>query len=80
MDLTVGKIYRSRSSKREAALGLVRVYDDSGEDYLYPEQWFQPIQLPKSVRERLLQSEHFRLVGVTSRQVIRHSAIGLRKS
>jgi hypothetical protein len=65
MDLQVGKIYRARSTKREAALGLLRVYDDSGEGYLYPGQWFQPLHLPKSIRERLLRNDHFRLVGAT---------------
>ncbi len=31
--------------------GLVRIVDESGEDYLYPEELFVPIELPHAVRE-----------------------------
>lgn len=65
MDLQVGKVYRARRTKREESLGLLRVYDDSKESYLYPESWFKPVQLSKSVRQRLLQDDAFRLVGAT---------------
>jgi hypothetical protein len=29
--------------------GLLRVVDESGEDYLFPEKLFAPIELPKTV-------------------------------
>jgi hypothetical protein len=31
--------------------GLLRVVDESGEDYLFPEKLFAPIELPKTVGE-----------------------------
>ena len=31
----------------------LRVIDESGEDYLYPEDFFAPIELPASVRRAL---------------------------
>ena len=35
-DLSVGMLYRLLPDEAAAAEGLVRVVDDSGEDYLYP--------------------------------------------
>jgi hypothetical protein len=32
----------------------VRVIDESGEDYLYPETYFVPIELPKSTEQALV--------------------------
>ncbi len=36
----------------------VRVIDESGEDYLYPEEYFVPIKLPQAAEQAVL-SEHF---------------------
>ncbi len=33
--------------------GLLRIVDESGEDYLYPRELFVPIELPQAVREAL---------------------------
>lgn len=33
--------------------GLVRVIDESGEDYLYPADFFAPIELPASIEKAL---------------------------
>jgi hypothetical protein len=32
--------------------GLIRIIDESGEDYLYPKAFFRPVALPPSVRRR----------------------------
>jgi hypothetical protein len=32
----------------------LRVIDESGEDYLYPESYFTPIDLPQPVRKAVL--------------------------
>ncbi|HEY3267875.1 MAG TPA: hypothetical protein VGM37_13170 [Armatimonadota bacterium] len=34
--------------------GLIRVIDESGEDYLYPSQMFAPLDLPAAVEYALL--------------------------
>ena len=34
-----------------AKLGQIRVIDESGEDYLYPEEYFVPVQLPQSAEK-----------------------------
>ena len=33
--------------------GYIQVIDESGEDYLYPEKYFLPIELPTIVYEKL---------------------------
>lgn len=34
--------------------GLLRIIDESGEDYLYPKTFFRSIALPQSVRKAVL--------------------------
>ena len=46
--LEVRKIYRALADESAAARHFVRVIDESGEDYLYPESYFVPIELPKA--------------------------------
>lgn len=36
--------------------GDLRVVDESGEDYLYPADWFVALDLPKAVQESLLKA------------------------
>lgn len=33
------------------ARGIVRIVDESGEDYLYPEEYFRPVELPPPIAE-----------------------------
>ncbi len=46
--LEVRKVYRAIADEAAAARHYVRVVDESGEDYLYPESYFVPIELPKA--------------------------------
>jgi hypothetical protein len=39
-----------------AARGHVRVIDESGEDYLYPAEFFAEAELPRSVKQALLRA------------------------
>ena len=52
--LETRKIYVSLRDAEAARHGLVRVVDESGEDYLYPEALFRSIELPPAVRRALL--------------------------
>jgi len=45
--LVVRRVYRTKRDSRAAELGLIRVFDKSGSDYLYPETLFVPISLPR---------------------------------
>ena len=46
--LEVRKVYRIISDHIAEARDLVRVIDESGEDYLYPVGFFLPIELPRN--------------------------------
>jgi hypothetical protein len=47
------KIYQAIPDSGAARHRLVRVIDESGEDYLYPRDFFLPIEVPKAI-ERVL--------------------------
>jgi len=42
-DLERFKVYRVKSDAEARKAGLLRILDASGEDYLYPQGFFQPI-------------------------------------
>lgn len=52
--LELHKIYRVLRDNDAAAEGDLRIIDESGEDYLYPIDWFAAIDLPRRVRTSLL--------------------------
>jgi hypothetical protein len=54
--LELHKIYRVLPDEDAAADGDVRVIDESGEDYLYPADYFVLIDLPEAVEQSLLQT------------------------
>ena len=47
--LELRKIYQVIPDKAAAELNQVRIIDESGEDYLYPADFFVPVQLPQAV-------------------------------
>ncbi|PSB17410.1 hypothetical protein C7B61_15900 [filamentous cyanobacterium CCP1] len=53
-DLEIWKIYRVLPDVKAEEVGCLRVIDESGEDYLYPQSRFVIVELPEEVRERLL--------------------------
>jgi len=53
-DLEIWKIYRVLHDTKATEVGCLRVVDESGEDYLYPQDRFVAIAFPKNVRDRLL--------------------------
>ena len=52
--LEVHKIYCVLPDEDAAWDGDVRIIDESGEDYLYPAEWFIAIDLPREVVASLL--------------------------
>lgn len=52
--LELRKIYQLVPDAGASAHHLLRVIDESGEDYLYPQQFFRVIELPKDVQKALL--------------------------
>jgi hypothetical protein len=53
-DLEVWKLYRVLPDPKASEVGCLRVIDESGEDYLYPEDRFVTVDFPWNVRARLL--------------------------
>ena len=53
-DLETRKVYRVLPDVRAAKDGLIRVIDESGEDYLYPADYFVPVELPREAERALL--------------------------
>ena len=51
VDLVVGKIYRVLRRKRNDRPSDIRIVDESGEDYLYPQEWFVSVDLPAKARK-----------------------------
>jgi hypothetical protein len=55
--LETRKIYVALADPEAEAHGLLRVIDESGDDYLYPARFFRPITLPRALKEVLLGAE-----------------------
>ena len=53
-DLDVRKLYQVLPDEAAAADGLLRVLDESGEDYLYPAELFLLIELPQAIEKALM--------------------------
>ena len=57
--LEVGKLYRLIDDEEAQINGLIRVIDESGEDYAFSAQRFYAVELPQNVEEALLLRSHF---------------------
>jgi hypothetical protein len=51
------KVYRVLDDPQASRHGLMRVVDESGEDYLYPEKYFVPIKLPQAAERAMLRAD-----------------------
>ena len=56
--LETAKIYRTIADDKAEAEGLVRVIDESGEDYAFDAERFHPISIPAVVAKALLAASH----------------------
>ena len=56
--LELRKIYEILEDPDAEPHDLIRVIDESGEDYLYPRQWFLPIELPAQIEEAIVEIAH----------------------
>lgn len=53
-DLELRKVYQVLPDEAAAADGYVRVIDESGEDYLYPADYFVVVEVPREAERALL--------------------------
>ena len=54
--LETRKVYRALSDSKALTRGMLRVIDESGEDYLFPESFFVPIDVPKKASRLFVHS------------------------
>ena len=53
VSLELRKIYETIPDDQAADHHMIRVVDESGEDYLYPSDFFIPIDLPKPIEQAI---------------------------
>ena len=51
--LETRKVYRALADAKGERAGLVRIIDESGEDYLYPTRWFARVSVPAKAKKAL---------------------------
>jgi hypothetical protein len=51
VSLQLWKIYKTLRDDDAESEGFLRIVDESGEDYLFPEENFVPIELPAQARK-----------------------------
>jgi len=51
--LIVRRLYETIEDHEAEAHGLLRVVDESGEDYLFPARLFASLSLPREIHQRL---------------------------
>ena len=54
--LQLWKVYRVLPDEKGARHNMVRVVDESGEDYLFSANYFVPVELPQAVETALLET------------------------
>ena len=54
--LELRKLYQVLPDENAARHRQLRVIDESGEDYLYPENYFVPVDLPQSAEKAVLRA------------------------
>lgn len=69
--LILGKVYRVVPDARGAKDDLVRVVDESGEDYLFAKDQFALVDFPQAVRRKLLALEDDRPANPSSQPASR---------
>lgn len=56
--LELRKIYEVLDDLAAAKHGMIRVIDEEEEGYLYPREWFLPIELPQNIEEAIVELTH----------------------
>jgi hypothetical protein len=56
--LEVGKLYRFIPNQEAEAEGLIRVVDESGEDYAFDARRFHLVNIPSTIEKLLLAASH----------------------
>ena len=52
--LEVRKVYHLLKDAQAESIGMLRVVDESGDDYLYPSKFFVPVEKPAPFQSRVI--------------------------
>ena len=55
-DLVLFKVYQVIADEKAAKSNYIRLIDESGEDYLYPADYFMSITLTEKIEQLILQA------------------------
>ncbi|WP_448570229.1 hypothetical protein [Trichothermofontia sp.] len=58
VSLEIRKIYQVLPDLKASQHNLIRVIDESGEDYLYPANYFMKVDLPETLQKALTVANH----------------------
>ena len=53
--LELRKLYQTIPDREAKRHDQVRIIDESGEDYLYPSEFFAPVRLPMQTKNRIIE-------------------------
>ncbi len=56
VSLELRKLYEILDDAEARELGQIRVIDESGEDYLYPDEYFAFVQLPAATEKAVVEA------------------------
>ena len=56
VSLEKGKVYQIVPDKEAETHKQIRVVDESNQDYLYPVEYFAPIDLPRTIEKALIEA------------------------
>ena len=56
VDVERFRVYKVKADRAARSQGMLRVVDDSGEDYLYPAEYFKPIIAPQTLFQSIEES------------------------
>jgi hypothetical protein len=56
--LELRKIYEILEDPEAEKHDMLRVIDEEDEDYLYPKDWFLPIELPRNIEQAITELVH----------------------
>lgn len=77
VSIQLWRVYKTLRDDDARAEGLVRIIDESGEDYLFPEESFAAIELPKEIQkpfERAVRQQRRAATASTSTKTARVSS------
>ncbi|MFZ1754926.1 MAG: hypothetical protein WBO46_25955 [Caldilineaceae bacterium] len=78
-DLIVGRVYKALPDPQEEQLGYLRIVDESGEDYTFPADYFERVDLSPDADQGLDEQITVHLTDL-DKAILRAEALAAQKS